>query len=468
MRQFSILLILLFSINLFAQQDTCEINIQIKGESGGKARLIGIYVDQNFLADSAIVDNQGKFTFRKKSPYKSGLFYVILPDQKTNFQFILDKEQRFSIVGDKSDLINSMKFTGSFENDLLYQSLVMQVQHEKTADSLYKVMQGKLPNDPNYVSAKNEIKNLGDARKKQLENFGKKYPNSFFVKYKTAGQNPDIVDVRKPNGDLDTLGQLELYRNQFWDNVDLNDERLLYTPVIANKLRKYITELTPQNPDSIIRQSDIIIKKSMVNNEMFKFISNWIALNYQPTKTTVMDGEAVYVHIIDKYFTAERANWLTQKELTEIRKKAWEMQSSLLNKIGPDVVSTDPNGNTKSIYEIKAPFVIVYMYNPNCEHCQKETPKLKKFYDEWKSKGVEVFAIVLDSNDKEWRDYMEKNHMQEWINVFDPTNKSIYAKYFVDITPELYVLNKDRKIVGKNLKVEQLPIILEREMRKMQ
>jgi len=467
MRIIFINLFLFISALSIAQQDSCEIKIQISGINGGIARLIGIYVDQNFLADSAIVDNLGNFTFRRKSPYKSGLFYVILPDQKTNFQFILDKDQKFSIHGDKADLVNSLKFNKSIENDLLYQSLILQSQHERVADSLYKVMQGKLPTDQNYLSAKNALKHLGDDRKKQIESFAKNYPNSFFVKYKIAGQNPDIVDVRKPNGDLDTLGQLEAYRNQFWDNVDLKDERLLYTPVISNKLRKYITELTPQNPDSIIRQADIVIQKSMVNDEMFKFFSNWIALNYQPTKTNVMDGEAVYVHIIDKYFTKDRAKWLNEKELADIRKKAWEMQASLLNKIGPDVISTDPSGNTKSIYEIKAPFVIVYMYNPNCEHCQKETPKLKKFYEEWKSKGVEVFAIVLDSNEKEWKDYIEKNQMQDWINVFDPTNKSIYAKYYVDITPEIYVLNKDRKIVGKNLKVEQLPIILEREMKKM-
>ena len=48
-------------------------------------------------------------------------------------------------------------------------------------------------------------------------------------------------------------------------------------------------------------------------------------------------------------------------------------------------------------------------------------------------------------------------------NVHDPSNRSIYAKYFVDVTPELYVINPDRKIVGKNLKVDQVNIIIERD-----
>ena len=52
-----------------------------------------------------------------------------------------------------------------------------------------------------------------------------------------------------------------MYRLAFWDNVDLSDTRLLYTPVLVNKLKKFILELTPQHPDSIIRQADYIIKE---------------------------------------------------------------------------------------------------------------------------------------------------------------------------------------------------------------
>jgi len=40
--------------------------------------------------------------------------------------------------------------------------------------------------------------------------------------------------------------------------------------------------------------------------------------------------------------------------------------------------------------------------------------------------------------------------------VYDPTNRSIFKTYYVDNTPELYLLGPDRKIVAKNLKVEQL------------
>ncbi|MDQ3141433.1 MAG: redoxin domain-containing protein [Bacteroidota bacterium] len=463
------MLFFLFFASLFtihAQVDSCHLRFQIQGYNKGTVKLIGVYADQNYMPDTAVINVNGNFEIKRASPLKSGFFYVILPDY-TNFQLLLDKEQHMTMKAVKGDIINTMKVKGSIDNDLLYQSLKLQVGQEKEQDSLNAIVKNTPINEPAYKKAKDQLAFLAKAKKMQLEKFQKEYPNAFFTKFKTAGQNPELVDVRKPNGDLDTFAQLDLFRRAFWENVDFSDERILFTPVLINKLKRFITEMTVQIPDSIIRQADFIIQKAEVNPEMFKFVASWIAMKYQPTKTTVMDGEAVYVHIIDKYFTSEERSGLTTKELQDARKKIYEMKASLVNRKGPDVVSTDPNGQQKSIYEITAPYIVVYMYDTDCEHCQKETPKLREFYKEWKSKGVEVFAIVLNSNDKEWKEFIEKYQIHDWINVFDPTNKSIYAKYYVDITPEVYLLNKDRIIIGKNLNVEQIGGMIEREMKKM-
>ena len=102
------------------------------------------------------------------------------------------------------------------------------------------------------------------------------------------------------------------------------------------------------------------------------------------------------------------------------------------------------------------------MYNPTCEHCMKETPQLVEWYKKNKNSGVDVFAIAIDTDKNEWTDYIEKNGM-EFTNVFDPTNESIYAKYYVNVTPEIYLLNKERKIIAKNLKVFQIDEMINRD-----
>ncbi len=462
--RFGFLICLLFAGSLFSQADSCVLQFKIEGMKEGKVKFIAVFADQNYVADSTIADASGSFVLRRKSPLPSGYYYAILPDY-SNFHFMVDGEQHFQMSSKKEDLVGQMKVRGSIDNDLLYQSFKLQLKHDAITDSLNKVKALK-PSDTALLSRVDaEIKKMLNERKQQLTEFQKKYPNAFYTKFKTAGQNPELIEIRKPNGELDRERQLELFRQSFWDNVDFTDLRLLRTPVISNKLKRFILELTPQHPDSIIRQADIVIKKSMVNKEMFQFVSNWIALKFQPTQTQVMDGEAVFVHILENYFSnKDLAYWASDKDIADFKKKVFEMKASLLNRQGPDVISTDLYGNTRSIYEIKEDFVVVFMYDPDCEHCQKETPLLREFYKQWKTKGVEVFAIVLNTTDEKWKNFVAKNQIDSWINVHDPTNKSIYAKYFVDITPEIYVLNKERKIIGKNLKVEQIPIIIQQEL----
>lgn len=463
MRLLIFLLLLVGSGGLYSQKDSVEIRCKVQGLKSGTVKLISVFGDQNLFVDSTFSNEQGEFEWIRKKPYHPGYYYLILPDY-TNFHMILDSDQDFSMHTTKEDLIGNMRIQGSIDNQLLYETLKLQLRHEFAMDSLNAMRNAKANDSVALKKYDVEVKKIIDEKKNQLDGFIKKYPNVFFVKFKRAGQNPDLVDVRKANGEIDRDRQLELFRQAYWDNVDLSDKRLLYTPVLVNKLKKFIVELTPQHPDSIIRQADFIIKKSLANKEIFQFVSNWIALNYEPTKTKVMDGEAVFVHILDKYFTKENAFWMDDKELAAIKKKVYEMQSSCLGCQGQDIVSTDLNGATRSIYELKEDFVIVYMYDPDCDHCQKETPQLVQFYKEWKSKGVEVFAVVLNSTDQKWRDFVKKYQTDLWINVHDPTNRSIYAKYFVDITPEIYVLNKERKIIGKNLKPDQIKLIIEKEL----
>jgi hypothetical protein len=50
-----------------------------------------------------------------------------------------------------------------------------------------------------------------------------------------------------------------------------------------------------------------------------------------------------------------------------------------------------------------------------------------------------------------------------WTNVFDPSNRSIYGKYYVDVTPEIYVIGPDRKIIAKNIKVNQIEEVIQRD-----
>jgi peroxiredoxin len=179
-----------------------------------------------------------------------------------------------------------------------------------------------------------------------------------------------------------------------------------------------------------------------------------------------MDGEAVYVHIINQFFTPELAVWDKPENLEKLRKHAWEMEASLMGKKGPDVVAKNQYGQEKRLYDIQSPLIVVFMFSPTCEHCQKEAAEVERIYRTWKDKGVDFYGIAVNTTDSEWKNFIKEQNFT-FTNVFDPTNRAIYAKYYVDITPEMYLLNKDRIIVAKNLHANQLEQLFERELKKL-
>lgn len=445
--------------------DSTLIEVTVAGLPAGTVRLVGNYGDQNYLADSTVADANGHFVLRREKPLPPGFYYFLLPGQK-NFSILIDQDQHMTLRANVSDITGTMQVSGSLNTELLYRNFRFQTAQDPEINQLSQIMRSSPPGSPEYQKARARQAQLMEARKAHLDEIYAAHPDAFFTKFKIAGQNPEWPERRKPNGDLDTLGNLLYYRAHFWDGVDFADNRLLHTPVIVNKLRRYITELTPQQPDSIIRVADPLVQRVLPYKEYFQFFVNWIGLNYENGKTKVMDGEAVYVFLIDKYITPENAYWDTPENIMKLRKKVDEMKASLMGRKGPDVRAPDVHGALRSIYEITAPIIVVFMFSPDCEHCQEQAPDIQRIYTKWKDRGVDFFGIAVNTTEEEWRTFIKKNGFT-FTNVFDPTNRAIYGKYYVDITPELYILNKDRTIVAKNLVAGQLEMVFERELKKM-
>lgn len=451
-------------LNAGGKAESPDITITVNGQTDGRAGLIGMFGDQQYTADTASIRG-GVIKFKRKLPYDQGIYYVVLPDNKI-VQIVIAQDQTFSITTEKANLVPAAVVEGSVENEILYRNLKYQAIRDPEIQNLGAALKNMEEGTPRYEEMKAKRDALLEERGRHLDSIFTAYPDALFTKYKKAGQNPEVREVWKEDGSPDKLMQVYYYRKEFWDNVDFSDQRLLYTNVIGNKLKRYMTELTPQHPDSIKVAADDLLEKVLDKPEFFKYIANWITIKFEPTKTTLMDAEAVFVHMIQNYFTNERAFWSDSAQVQALQMRAHEMSKSLVGLKAPNVKVPGLDGKVKELYDIKSPYIIVYLFNPTCEHCMKETPQLVQFHKQWKARGVEVYAIAIDTDDAEWRAYVNEKGMHGFTNVFDPTNRSIYATYYVDNTPELYVLNPDREIIGKNLKVNQVETVINRDKEK--
>jgi len=163
------------------------------------------------------------------------------------------------------------------------------------------------------------------------------------------------------------------------------------------------------------------------------------------------------VHMAKNYYLNGKAYWVDSSTVTKIRDRAKILEPILIGKTAPNIFLTDSSGNLKPLYGFKSKTTILYFWDPNCGHCQKETPKLHEFWEKNKQKGIGVYAVSIDRKPDDWKKFVREKGLK-WTNVWDSQVvtdfKNIYDIYS---TPVMYILDENKKILAKRIGVEQLP-----------
>ncbi len=478
-RNHSIILYLIFSIFSITILSNCtdtsknpdsqisgegfHLKLSIEGLNSGYYFLTGLYGGQYYTIDSFAVDAMGHAQIEHSKLLAEGMYYVVLPDRYTSIQFIVTNEQNFSMTTELPNIVGNMQINGCKETALLYDNLKFEQIYREEFEALRQKINSTTNGSAQAVELEAERQAKIEERVAHIQKAAKEHPDAFYTIFKRAGQNPRFTYPVLPNGEVDVELQVIRYRQQYWEGMDFSDERLLRTPVYSNKLRAFFDNVVPQHIDSLTKYAEIVTNASMQSDTLFKFTANYVGMKYQ--EPTFMGSDAVYVFMVENYFTHELAFWALPHEIDRLQQDAAIRHSSMLGEKAKNIQVIDPSGNSISLLDSEAELLVFYIYTPNCENCQKETPLVKRAYDAWKDRGVEVFALCTDPDEELWKDYIADNNL-DWINAFDPMIESEYTfKYHIDITPEIYVLDKDRIIVARDLHAFQLEEIFGRHLR---
>lgn len=464
MRYLAVVTVIILSLVFYSTQrakdakdEVTDIQLKIKGLSSNWIYLHDVHENKKSRIDSVLTDAQGNAHFKRSALLPAGYYTFVLPDSST-IDMMLDDDQVFTLETSYPHLIQNMKVEGSTENQVLYTLLKYEIGMGDKFQAEIQQLQanGTQEIDENAV---NQIRQrLFDGRDVELAKLLEQYPNTLFATYQRA-QDPPKATLQKILKDqsIEESERTFLMLDHYWDNVDFSDPRLLHTPVIFERLTTYFYEYSPNQTLTKLRAIDVLMDKVANYPEYYKFFAVWIAEQYKPDKETKIDKEALYVHMVDNYLNEARAFWADSTQVFAWQFRAGDKAKSLIGKKGQNIEAKDPQGNMRSLNDISSPYVAVFFYHAECDHCQEAAPKLAKFYQEWKDRGVEVYAVSMDTPQKEWKAFLAQYDMEDMINVTDEDNSDIYSNYYVLGTPYIYLLNPARTIIGKDLVVEDIP-----------
>jgi hypothetical protein len=244
------------------------------------------------------------------------------------------------------------------------------------------------------------------------------------------------------------------------------DARIIRTPFFLPKLEKYYREIIIQAPDSIIQDLDYRILFARSCPEMYKFLLNWFTDEYINPK--YMGQDAIFVHLFEKYHSKGLTNWLNEKQMETISRRAYMQMSNLIGVKASNLEMVDSTGKTKPLYDLVADYTLVIFWDPTCGHCKEEVPRIDSIYRAtWKAHGLRIYSVLSDNDKKkEWVDYVKEHKIGDWTNVYetkemekavtDAQRPGFRQLYDVTQTPTILLLDKEKRIIGKKLSWEQL------------
>lgn len=114
----------------------------------------------------------------------------------------------------------------------------------------------------------------------------------------------------------------------------------------------------------------------------------------------------------------------------------------------PRLAAQDLEGQPVALEAYRGRVVLLDFWATWCPPCVKGVPELKRVYDKYHAKGLEVVGISLDEDKSKLAAFIAK-HKLPWPQIFD-SKRRISASYPVEGIPFLVLVARDGKIAAVN------------------
>lgn len=423
----SILLALVLSIPAAAKGYKVVLD-STKGDTTSYV-LCGWEWGEKFRIDTVKAARSGKVTFSAKEDLKCGNYAVYELSGRKITEFIVPRRNKdFSIQFAKDGKGYSVK-RGNGENKLFV----------------------GFQNFLNYGWSKLESAEEFAARLVQMkEKAATEFPNSLtHIILESALSKPESAAHMK-------------------SSFPFSDTIILNTQFAEDKVEQYLRLLQYNHNDTIIKYVDSLVS-SGGNKKLQGRLAHTAFQFFHDSE--IMGQEGVAVDIAQKWFLSNKLEWPNEEGKFMLRTFVEFNKHSLIGMDAPELVLKDTLGENVPLRSLEGEYTIVYFYTDDCITCRKETPQLVDFVNGYEGGPLTVYAVYADNKPERWKDYIEKNlfiysPFMNWVNVYDPDYESNFQMlYNVVKTPQMFLLDREKKIVGRGLNVKGLKELLEQRNR---
>ena len=134
----------------------------------------------------------------------------------------------------------------------------------------------------------------------------------------------------------------------------------------------------------------------------------------------------------------------------------------MVGSAAPEISLRDTTGNAIALSSLRGKYVLVDFWASWCGPCRAENPNVVRMYNKYKDKGFTIYGVSLDRTKAEWQRAIRNDNLP-WTHVSDLKfwQSTAAQQYGVQAIPQTFLLDKEGKIIAKNLRGDALEHKLE-------
>lgn len=170
--------------------------------------------------------------------------------------------------------------------------------------------------------------------------------------------------------------------------------------------------------------------------------------------------EFATIDALAKRFEKERP---TMKQAQVFVGNAKRIRGIQIGDEAPEITLNSTLDKPVSLSSLRGKIVLIDFWASWCGPCRQENPNVVRVYNRFKDKGFEIYSVSLDKDKNAWVKAIEKDGLTWPSHVSDLKYwQSVAAQtYGVNGIPATFLLDKDGKVIAKNLRGEALEKKLE-------
>lgn len=483
-------LFILFSIVgslTLKSQGGYDIRFNIKGNKDTMMYLVKYIWDQQYIVDTCKKIKNGQVYFNGKDDLDKGIYTLVSQGKSVYFDLFVNEGQKFTISCTNDDIVNTLKATGSKENELFI-SYIRYISNKNVEFNKFREQAKTKSKEDSTKFITEKLKAMNIDVKAFETDYMTKAKGTYVYDVLNLKSEKEVAEPPTAMSDsAKRVYQYYYYKSHFFDGIDFTDDRIIRTPFFDDRVKRYFESVILQHPDTIIQEIDKVLSRSKPDGLVYNLLIGYFTYKYEQSK--IMGFDKIFVHLCDKYIISGKAKEVYSEETTKtIKNRADILRNLLLESKAPELYMIDTvHGKQvmkmgfdtaktskvvtdlyykniekltpmfKTLYTLKTKFTILVFWSVDCGHCQTEIPKLSEELKEIKDKiDFKVMAVYTKDDFEAWRKFIYDKKL-DFINLFDPIHlNNLKDKYDIYSTPVIYILDKDKKIKAKRLGAEQV------------